>query len=73
MGVLSAVVLLLLMAATAITGWMLTLEAFVGDDSAEDRHSLAFDLLVAWTSLHVFIHLVRWLRHHWAVAYSRLG
>lgn len=67
MGALSAIVLLMLMAATAITGWMLTLEEFVGEDSAENRHSLAFDLLIFWTSLHVFVHLVRWLRHRAAM------
>lgn len=54
--------LLLLMTATAVTGWMLTLEQFAGEDAAEDRHYWAFNLTLAWTALHVLTHVVRWLK-----------
>ncbi|OZB36598.1 MAG: hypothetical protein B7X35_08690 [Halothiobacillus sp. 14-56-357] len=62
LGAFSAMMLLLLMTTTAVTGWMLTLEQFVGEDAAEDRHYWAFNLTLAWTALHVLTHLARWLR-----------
>lgn len=64
-GALSAIMLLLLMAATAVTGWMLTLERYVGEDFAEDRHEWAFNLLIAWTAVHAFVNIFRWLRQRW--------
>ncbi|MEW6445576.1 MAG: cytochrome b/b6 domain-containing protein [Pseudomonadota bacterium] len=52
-GAASALALLALMLATAVTGWMLTLEAYVGDEAAEARHVWAFNLLAGWIGLHV--------------------
>lgn len=52
-GAASALVLLVLMLATTVTGWMLTLDAFVGDEGAELRHIWSFNLLQGWVALHV--------------------
>ncbi len=52
LGAASALIILLLTAGTALTGWMLTWESFVGDDAAEQRHEWAFNLLLGWTVLH---------------------
>lgn len=58
-GALSVLLLLGLTLATAVTGWMLTLESFVGDESAEARHELAFTLLQGWVALHVLAVLLQ--------------
>ncbi len=58
-GALSVLLLLILTLATAITGWMLTLESFVGDEAAEARHHLAFTLLQGWVALHVLAGLAQ--------------
>ncbi|WP_407276003.1 cytochrome b/b6 domain-containing protein [Halothiobacillus sp. DCM-1] len=57
-GAASALILLLLMLSTAVTGWMLTLEDYVGDEDAAWRHAMAFNLLLGWVGLHVVAVLV---------------
>lgn len=56
---LSLLILMGLVLATSLTGWMLTLEAFVGDEAAEERHNLAFTLLQGWVALHLIAGLTR--------------
>ena len=56
---LSLLILMGLVMATSLTGWMLTLEAYVGDEAAEERHNLAFTLLQGWVVLHLIAGLMR--------------
>lgn len=69
LGAFSALVLLLLMGTTAVTGWMLTLEDFVGEDDAEWRHEWAFNLLIAWVGAHAMVAVIQRLRARRPVSY----
>ncbi len=61
-GAFSALVLLVLMGTTAVTGWMLTLEDFVGEEGAEWRHEWAFNLLLGWVGVHAVVAMTQRLR-----------
>lgn len=52
---LSIIVLLTLSLAMAISGWMMTLEQYVGEDWLEDTHRYLFNFLLAWVGLHVSV------------------
>ena len=57
--VISVLMLLLLVLGTGLTGWMLTWEAFVGNDAAEQWHAGLFHALLGWVGLHVAV--IGWL------------
>ncbi|MGE4219456.1 MAG: cytochrome b/b6 domain-containing protein [Alphaproteobacteria bacterium] len=57
------VALLLGMAGTAATGWMLTLDAFWGSGLVEDVHETLANLLLVLVSLHVLGVIYASLRH----------
>ena len=55
--------LLLVMATTALTGWMYTTEAFWGVDWVEDTHEALANLLLAMVLLHIAGVILASLRH----------
>lgn len=58
------VALLALLAVTATTGWMYTLDAFWGEEWVEELHEVAATLMLALVVLHVGGVLFSSLRHH---------
>lgn len=62
-----AVMILYLLAAVAgigVSGWMLTLDAFWGNDTVETVHTGLVDLSLWAVGLHVVANIVGGLRHH---------
>jgi len=62
-GAVSVLILLGLISATAISGWMLTLEEFVGEEWLEERHYFLFNFLLAWVVLHIIVIITLSIRH----------
>jgi len=70
-----AVMILLLMgllAGVSVTGWMLTLDAFFGDQSLEALHGLIADTLLALVVLHVLAALYESVRHRENLVWSMI-
>lgn len=57
-GVASVLILLGLILATASSGWILTLEDYVGEEWVEDLHHLFFNITLTWVSLHIFVVII---------------
>jgi cytochrome b len=63
LGALMIVALMLGLAATAVTGWMHTLDAFWGVEWVEETHELLANVMLALVSLHVAGVVFASLRH----------
>lgn len=64
-GAVSVIILLSLTAATALSGWLLTWEDFVGEEWLETLHYRLFQLLQFWVALHLLAILtLSYLQRH---------
>lgn len=57
------VFLLLMVGSIGVTGWMLTLDAFWGDESIEELHALLVHITLGAVALHVSAAIYESLRH----------
>jgi cytochrome b len=62
-GSVMIVFLLLAVAAIGVSGWMLTLDAFWGNDTVETAHTLLVDVTLVAVAIHVAANLYGSVRH----------
>ena len=63
-GAVMVVALLLAMVGIAVSGWMMQLDAFWGNDLVEETHTWLVDLTLVAVGLHVAANLYASLKHH---------
>jgi cytochrome b len=62
-GAVMILLLMALLAGVSITGWMLTLDAYFGDERLEDLHEMIANAILVLAALHVGAALYESLRH----------
>jgi cytochrome b len=62
-GAVMILLLMVLLASVSITGWMLTLDAYFGDERLEDIHEVLANTILVLATLHVGAALYESLRH----------